>query len=40
MITNNKSVIENVKQQNKAEKNIWQNKNCGKNLYGVFSVDS
>lgn len=24
LITNNKSLIENVKQHNKAEKNIWQ----------------
>lgn len=44
LITNNKSLIENVRQHNKAEKNIWQNiriiADSIKNLCTVFLVDS
>ena len=44
LITNNKSLIENVRQHNKAVKNIWQNiriiVDSIKNLYTVFLVDS
>lgn len=44
LITNNKSLIENVRQHGKAVKNIWQNiriiVDSIKNLYTVFLVDS